>query len=34
MTRSAALKEFLQSISFREVTLSIDLLVSTYIGYF
>ncbi|MBQ4852190.1 hypothetical protein [Pseudoalteromonas sp. MMG012] len=34
MTRSAALKEFLQSISFRELTLSIDLLVSTYIGYF
>ncbi|WP_105169566.1 hypothetical protein [Pseudoalteromonas sp. T1lg23B] len=34
MTRQAYLKELLQSISFRELTLSVDLLVSTYIGYF
>ncbi|NOU50177.1 hypothetical protein HG263_06430 [Pseudoalteromonas sp. JBTF-M23] len=34
MTRTAQLKEFLQSISFRELTLSIDLLVSVYISYF
>ena len=34
MTRSEHFKEFLQSISFRELTLSIDLLVSVYISYF
>lgn len=34
MTRLAAVKAFLQSISFRELTLSINLLASTYIGYF
>ncbi|BBN83373.1 hypothetical protein PA25_33580 [Pseudoalteromonas sp. A25] len=33
MTRKAQLKEFLQSISFRELTLTIDLLVSVYISY-
>jgi len=34
MTRSEQLKELLQSISFRELTLSIDLLVSVYISFF
>ena len=34
MTRSEQLKELLQSISFRELTLSIDLLVSVYISSF
>ncbi|MEH6397044.1 hypothetical protein [Pseudoalteromonas sp.] len=34
MTRSEKLKELLQSISFRELTLSIDLLVSVYISFF
>lgn len=34
MTRLAQFKELLQSISFRELTLSIDLLVSVYISYF
>ncbi|CAD2226343.1 hypothetical protein LOC50_13055 [Pseudoalteromonas sp. SCSIO 43095] len=34
MTRSEHFKELLQSISFRELTLSIDLLVSVYISYF
>jgi hypothetical protein len=34
MTRSEQLKEILQSISFRELTLSIDLLVSVYISFF
>ncbi|MCF6434396.1 MULTISPECIES: hypothetical protein [Pseudoalteromonas] len=34
MTRQTQIKDFLQSISFRELTLTIDLLVSTYIGYF
>lgn len=34
MTRSEKLKELLQSISFRELTLSIDLLVSIYISFF
>ena len=34
MTRSEQLKELLQSISFRELTLSIDLFVSVYISFF
>ncbi|CAH9050866.1 hypothetical protein PSECIP111951_00281 [Pseudoalteromonas holothuriae] len=33
MTRSQQFKELLQSISFRELTLSIDLLVSVYISF-
>ena len=34
MTRSDMIKEWLQSISFREITLSVDLLACVYIGYF